>query len=81
MNTTLYNHYGPIRDYPGGSAVKKLLAMQETQVRFLGQEDSLEKGMAICSGILAWELPQTKQPDVATVHGVAKSWKQLNVHT
>ena len=27
-------------------ACKNLLAMQETRVRFLGQEDSLEKGMA-----------------------------------
>jgi len=35
--------------------VKSLPAMRETQVRSLGQEDSLEKGMASFSGILAWE--------------------------
>jgi len=29
--------------FPGGSAVKNLPAMQETQVQFLGQEDPLEK--------------------------------------
>ena len=37
--------------------VKNLPAMQETWVRPLGQEDPLEKGMAIYSGILAWEIP------------------------
>ena len=33
--------------------VKNLPAMQETQVQTLGQEDPLEKGMAIHSSILA----------------------------
>ena len=33
--------------------VKSLPAMQETQVRSLGQEDPLEKGMATHSSILA----------------------------
>ena len=28
-------------------------------VRFLGQEDSLEKGMATHSSILAWRIPWT----------------------
>ena len=32
--------------------VKNLPAMQETQVQFLGQEDSLEKGKATHSSIL-----------------------------
>ena len=39
--------------------------MQETKearVRSLGQEDSLEKGMATHSGILAWEIPRTEEP-------------------
>ena len=35
-------------------SVKNLPAMQETQVRSLGWEDPLEKGMAIHSSILAW---------------------------
>ena len=37
--------------------VKNLPAMQETQVWSLGEEDSLEKGMATHSSILAWEIP------------------------
>ena len=42
--------------------VKNLLAMQETQVQALGQEDPLEKGMATHSSILAWTVPWTKEP-------------------
>ena len=42
--------------------VKNLPAMQETQVRSLGQEDPLEKGMATHSSILAWEIPWTEEP-------------------
>ena len=36
--------------------------MQETQVQSLGQEDPLEKGMAIHSSILTWRIPQTEEP-------------------
>ena len=42
--------------------VKNLTAMQETQVRSLGQEDSLEKEMATHSSILAWEILWTEEP-------------------
>ena len=42
--------------------VKNLPAMQETQVRSLGWEDPLEKGMATHSGILAWRIPWTEKP-------------------
>ena len=42
--------------------VKNLLAVQETGVQFLGQEDPLEKGMAIHSSILAWRIPGTEEP-------------------
>ena len=41
--------------------VKNLLAMQETQIGSLGQEDPLEKGIATCSNILAWEIPWTEE--------------------
>ena len=34
----------------------------ETQVRFLGQEDPLEKRMATHSSILAWKITQTEEP-------------------
>ena len=46
-------------------AVKNPPAMQETQetqVRSLGQEDPLEKELAIHSSILAWEFPWTEEP-------------------
>ena len=39
--------------------VKNPPAMQETLVRFLGQEDPLEKGKANHSSILAWRIPWT----------------------
>ena len=37
-------------------------AMQETQVLFLGQEDTLEKRMTTHSSILAWKIPWTEEP-------------------
>ena len=39
--------------------VKRLPAMQETQVRSPGWEDPLEKRMATHSSILAWRIPWT----------------------
>ena len=42
--------------------VKNLPVMQETQIRSLGQEDPLEKGMATHSSILAWRIPWTEKP-------------------
>ena len=42
--------------------VKRLPAMRETQVRFLGREDPLEKEMAIHSRTLAWKIPWTEKP-------------------
>ena len=41
---------------------KNLLAMQETWVWSLGQEDPLTKGMASHSSILAWRIPWTEEP-------------------
>ena len=43
-------------------SVKNLPAVQETWVRFLGQEDPLEKEMGTHSSILAWRIPQTEEP-------------------
>ena len=43
--------------------VKRLPAMRETQVRFLGWEDPLEKEMAIHPSTLAWKIPWTEKPD------------------
>jgi len=42
--------------------VKNLPVMQETWVQSLGQEDSLEKGMATHASLLAWRIPWTEDP-------------------
>ena len=42
--------------------VKNLPAVQETQLRSLGQKDPLEKGTATHSSILAWRIPWTEEP-------------------
>ena len=42
--------------------LKNLPAVWETQVRSLGQEDPLEKGMATHSSIFAWRIPWTEEP-------------------
>ena len=42
--------------------VKRLPAMQETRVRFLGQEDPLEKEIATHSSTLAWKIPRMEKP-------------------
>ena len=41
--------------------VKRLSTMQETWVRSLGWEDSLEKAMAIHSSTLAWKIPRMEE--------------------
>ena len=43
--------------------VKRLSTKQETWVRSLGQEDLLEKEMAIYSSAIAWKIPWTEEPD------------------
>ena len=43
--------------------VKRLPAMRETRVLFLGLNDPLEKEMAIHSSTLAWKIPWTEEPD------------------
>ena len=43
--------------------VKRLPAMRETRVRFLGWEDPLEKEMAIHSSTVVWKIPWTEEPD------------------
>ena len=42
--------------------LKSLPVMRETWVRFLGQEDPLEKEVAPSSGILAGEIPWREEP-------------------
>ena len=66
------NHLGST----GGSVVKNPPAKQETWVGSLGQEDSLEKEMAIHSSILAWEIPWTEEHG-GLVHEVTKIGNDL----
>ena len=40
--------------------VRNLPVMRETRIQYLGWEDSLEKGMATYSSILAWENPMDR---------------------
>ena len=42
--------------------LKRLPPMQETRVRSLGQEVTLEKEMATHSSILAWRIPWADEP-------------------
>ena len=48
--------------FPVASDGKNLPAMREIWVQSLGQEDPLEKGMAIHSNILTWRIPRTEKP-------------------
>ena len=68
--------------FPGGSAIKNLLAIQETQVQSLGGEDSLKEGMEIHSSILAWRIPWTKEPGRLQSIGSQSQTqlKQLSTH-
>ena len=54
---------GDLLQYSWASLVAQLVknpsAMQETWVQFLGWEDTLEKGRATHSSILAWRIPWT----------------------
>ena len=79
---TDHNLYNPSLNPGQASLVAQLVtnlpAMQETQFPSLGQEDPLEKGMAVHSSILAWRIPWTRRAWQATVHGLAESQTQLS---
>ena len=65
-------------DYPhtgfaGSPVVKNLPAMQETQVRSLGQEDPLEDETGTHFGILAWRIPWTEETGELQALGLQKS--------
>ena len=53
--------------------VKNLPARQETWVRSLGVEDSLEESMATHSSILVWRIPMDSGAWQSAVHGVTKN--------
>ena len=50
------------RCFPGGSDGKASACNARDQVQSLGQEDPLEKGMAIHSSTLAWKITGTEEP-------------------
>ena len=57
--------------------VKNMPAMQETQVRSVGQEDLLEKGTATHSSVLACRIPWTEEPGGLWAMG---SQSQTHIH-
>ena len=58
--------------------VKNLPVILETWVRSLGEEDTLEKGKATHSSILAWRIPKDRGAWWAAAHGVTKSQTRLS---
>ena len=60
--------------------VKRLPAMRETRVWFLGREDPLEKEMAIHSSTLAWKIPWTEEPDRLQSMGCKESDTTERLH-
>ena len=66
MLSRVHRKRTPFNPAPGASlvaqSVKNLPAMQETWVRSLGWEDSLEKEMVTHFSILAWRIPWTEEP-------------------
>ena len=51
---------------------KKLPAMQETQVRPLGQENPVQEEMATHSSVLAWKIPWTADPSELQFKGLQR---------
>ena len=71
------------RDFPGGSVVKHLSAMQETQeirVQSLGWENPLEEEMASHSWKIAWRIPWTEEPGRLQSMEFAKNRTWLSIH-
>ena len=77
-NTSLLKY-----NFPSGSVVKNLPAMQETQetwVLSLDWEDPLEEERATHSSILAWEIPWTEVPDELQSMGCKESDTTEHTH-
>ena len=67
--------------FPVGSSVKNLLAMQETQVQSLSQEEALEKETATRSSVLAWRIPRTEEPGVTKSQTWLSHWTTSSTST
>ena len=74
MQCHLWTYANNTGGVPGAQLLKNLPAIQETWVWSLAWEDTLEKGKAPHSSILAWKSPWA-------VHGVSKSQTQLRDFT
>ena len=61
--------------------VKNMPAMQETQVRFLGGEDPLEKRMATHSSNLAWRISWAEEPGGLQSMGSQRDGHNLMTNT
>ena len=53
--------------------------MLKTQVRYLGQEDLLEKGIVTHSSIIAWKIPWTEEPDGLRKEKDMAEWLTLSL--
>ena len=60
--------------FPGGLVVENPPANAGDASSILGQEGPLEKEMATCSGVLAWEIPWIEGPGGLRSMGSQKSW-------
>ena len=56
-------HFGFLWASLVAQKIKHLPAMWDTQVRSLGGEEPLEKGMTTHSSVPAWRIPGTEEPD------------------
>ena len=63
VTARIYNYLLPPWASLVTQMVKNLPAVQETQVKSLSWEDTLEKAMATHSSILAWRIPWMEEPD------------------
>ena len=64
------NYIKHYRDSLVAQTVQNQPAMQQTQGQSLGQEDTLEKGVANHSNSLAWRIPWTEEPGVLQSMGL-----------
>ena len=75
--------YSLMMGFLGGSAVKSLPAMQETQemwIQSLAWEDPPEEEMAAHSSIPAGKVPETEEPGGLESMSL-QSWTRLSTHT
>ena len=69
------------KGFPGDSEVKYLPAEQETWVQSLGQEDSLEEGIAAHSSIHAWRILWMEEPGRLQSMGLQRVGHNYSMHT